>query len=135
MAYTGKFGSYLLADEHRGTVLSIVRSLVENISIPIFVKIRLLSTVPETIKFCRQLAEAGAALIAIHARYRVDLTLRTGPGARDGPAHLDQVEEIKRAVPSIPIIANGNVITWEDVQKNLDFTKAGKDRSFPPIYP
>ena len=29
VAYTGKFGSYLLAEEHRETVLSIVKALVE----------------------------------------------------------------------------------------------------------
>ena len=124
VAYAGKFGSFLLAEEHRGTVLSIVRALSQNIKIPIFVKIRLLDTVPETIRLCQQLVVAGASLIAIHARYRVDLTLRTGPSARDGPAYLDQVEEVKKVISSIPIIANGNVITWEDVERNLVDTGA-----------
>ena len=58
----------------------IFMSAQQNISLPIFVKIRLLDTVSKTIEFCKQLVDAGAALIAIHARYRVDLTLRTGPG-------------------------------------------------------
>jgi len=41
----------------------------------------------------------------------------------DGAAHLDQVRTIRAAIdPKIPIIANGNVITWEDVQKNLEET-------------
>ena len=124
IAYAGKFGSFLLAEEHRDTVLSMVRALSHSIRLPIFVKIRLLDTVPDTIRLCQQLVEAGASLIAIHARYRVDLTLRTGPGARDGPAHLDQVEQIKKVVDSIPIIANGNVITWEDVERNLISTGA-----------
>ena len=56
-----------------------------------FVKIRLLNTVEETIELVRQLHEAGAALVAVHARYRVNLVGRSGPGARDGAAHLDQV--------------------------------------------
>ena len=38
----------------------------------------------------------GASLIAIHARYRVNLVGRTGPGARDGAAHLDQVWKISK---------------------------------------
>lgn len=91
VAFTGHFGSYLLGDEDRETVLSMVKTLSANIKIPVFVKIRLLDSVPDTLLLCRQLVEAGASLIAIHGRYRVNLVGRTGPGARDGPAHLDQV--------------------------------------------
>jgi tRNA-dihydrouridine synthase len=54
----------------------------------------------------------------------VNLVARTGPGARDGPAHLDQISAIKDAVPEKPIIANGNVITWNDIVRNLEFTGA-----------
>ena len=93
IAHSGHFGSYLLGEEDRDTVLAIVRTLSTNLSIPLFVKIRLLDNVEETLRLCMQLADAGASLIAIHARYRVNLVGRTGPGARDGPAHLDQVRE------------------------------------------
>ena len=91
VAFTGHFGSYLLGEEDREIVLGMVRALNEHIRLPIFVKIRLLDTVDDTIRLCRQLADAGASLIAVHGRYRVNLVGRTGPGARDGPAHLDQV--------------------------------------------
>lgn len=125
IAFTGHFGSYLLDDADRPLVLDIVRTLARNLSIPIFVKIRLLNTLPETITLCRQLKEAGAALIAIHGRYRVNLVGRTGPGARDGPAHLDQIAAVVKEMGSeIPIIANGNVITWQDVVANQQLTGA-----------
>jgi tRNA-dihydrouridine synthase 1 len=91
IAHSGHFGSYLLGEEDRELVLSIVRKLSHNLSLPVFVKIRLLNTVEETLALCTQLRDAGAALIAIHARYRVNLVGRSGPGARDGAAHLDQV--------------------------------------------
>jgi tRNA-dihydrouridine synthase 1 len=91
IAYTGHFGSYLLGEEDRGTVLAMVSALDKALSVPVFVKIRLLDTIDDTIRLCKQLVEAGASLIAIHGRYRVNLVGRTGPGARDGPAHLDQV--------------------------------------------
>jgi hypothetical protein len=65
VAFTGHYGSFLLDDADRPLVLSIIRTLAENLSIPVFVKIRLLSTLPETIALCQQLAEAGAALIAV----------------------------------------------------------------------
>ena len=61
----------------------------------------------------------GASLITIHGRYRVNLVARTGAGARDGPAYLDQIAAIKQAIPNIPIISNGNITQWDDVVKNL----------------
>lgn len=47
---------------------------------------------------------------------------RTGPGARDGPALLDQVAQVKQTMPDFPIISNGNVITYEDVVSNRENT-------------
>jgi hypothetical protein len=57
-------------------------------------------------------------------RYRVNLVGRSGPGARDGAAHLDQIKDIKEEITSIPIIANGNIITGDDARENLEFTGA-----------
>ena len=135
IAFSGHFGSYLLNPEDRPLVLSLVRTLADNLSIPVFAKIRLLDTVPDTIELCQQLIEAGVSLIAIHGRYRVNLVGRSGPGARDGAAHLDQIKEVRTAIEnytakckggrkSVPIIANGNVITWDDVVRNQEFTGA-----------
>ena len=97
--------------------------MATQISKPIFVKIRLLNTVEESIRLCRQLVQAGACLITIHGRYRVNLVGRSGAGARDGPAFLDQIAAIRAAVPNIPMISNGNIITWKDVCSNLTLTK------------
>ncbi len=49
---------------------------------------------------------------------------RTGPGARDGPAMLDQIALVKKSMPDFPIISNGNVITYDDVVSNQQFTGA-----------
>ena len=122
-AYLGHFGSYLLGDDDRQLILDIVKAGSKAVSIPIFVKIRLLDTIEDTIKLCHQLRDAGASLIAIHARYRASWE-RTSAGARDGPAMLDQVLKVKESMPNFPIISNGNVITYEDVVKNKQLTKA-----------
>jgi tRNA-dihydrouridine synthase 1 len=126
VAHSGHFGSFLLDEIDRPLVLSMVHTIATSCKVPIFVKIRLLSTVEETILFCRQLIEAGAAVIAIHARHRVNLVNRSGPTARDGPALLDQVKVIVEAFADshVPIIANGNVRTYDDVTQNLVLTKA-----------
>lgn len=67
-AYVGHFGSYLLGEDDRRLILDIVRAGRDAVSVPIFVKIRLLDKVEDTIELCRQLRDAGASLIAIHAR-------------------------------------------------------------------
>ncbi len=111
-------------DADRPLILDLVRTIAENCSIPIFVKIRLLDKLEDTIILCRQLVQAGASLIAIHGRYRVNLVNRTGPGARDGPAHLDQIKAVRDAISEVPIICNGNVRSWSDVVENKNFTGA-----------
>lgn len=135
VAHAGHFGSFLLDEADRPLVLRLVSAIARHpqIKVPMFVKIRLLSTVEETIQLCRQLIEAGAALIAIHARHRVSLVNRSGPTARDGPALLDQVKVIRQTLHKlhhteglriVPIIANGNIRNWQDIQDNLAFTEA-----------
>ena len=122
-AYVGHFGSYLLDPADRSLILDIVKAGVKAVSIPIFVKIRLLDTYEETQELVRQLYEAGATLIAVHARYRATFH-RKGPGARDGPALLDQVARLKQAFPNKLLVTNGNTITYDDVEKNLKDTQA-----------
>lgn len=122
-AYLGHFGSYLLDPKDRDLICNIVREASRNVSIPIFCKIRLLDTLEDTIQLCRQLIDAGASLIAIHARYRASFE-RKGAGARDGPAMLDQVLNIKKVLGDFPIIANGNIVTYDDVESNIEFTGA-----------
>lgn len=56
-------------------------------------------------------------------RYRATFD-RKGPGARDGPALLDQVATIKKALPDLTIVSNGNIITYNDVVQNLKLTNA-----------
>ncbi|GKY91471.1 hypothetical protein MPSEU_000119400 [Mayamaea pseudoterrestris] len=129
-AYLGHFGSYLLDETDRDLVCSIVRAGVaagrqaRTPPLPIYCKIRLLETLEMTMTLCRQLAEAGASLIAIHARHRATWD-RKGPGARDGPALLDQVAEIRKVLPSsVRFIANGNVQNYQHVLDNFEVTGA-----------
>eukprot|EP00041_Stephanoeca_diplocostata_P038802 m.1556443 g.1556443 ORF g.1556443 m.1556443 type:complete len:770 (+) comp25272_c2_seq20:256-2565(+) len=121
IAHSGHFGSYLLGLEDRHIVRNMVTRLVGGLDIPVFCKIRLLDTVEDTVELCRDIAAAGCSLIAIHARYRGTATRR-----RDGPAHLDQLTQVVKALRSsnvqIPILANGNVRCAQDVVDNLQST-------------
>ena len=122
-AYVGHFGSYLLDPKDRQLIVEVVRAGVQAVSIPILVKIRLLDTFDETRQLVQQLYEAGATWIAVHARYRATYH-RQGPGARDGPALLDQVQQLKQLFPDRLLITNGNTISYDDVLHNLQFTRA-----------
>lgn len=122
-AYVGHFGSYLLDQKDRELIVSIVKAGVEAVDIPIFAKIRLLDQYEDTLELCQQLYNAGASLIAVHGRYRATYH-RKGPGARDGPALLDQVQQLKAAFPENLLITNGNTTTYNDVVTNLESTKA-----------
>ena len=124
VAYVGHFGSFLLDEVDRPLILDIVRTLSRGLTVPVFCKVRLLATTEMTIELCAALRDAGAALIAIHARHRVNLVNRTGPSARDGPALLDEVAKVRSAVPGVQLLSNGNVKTWEDVCANLAHTGA-----------
>ena len=110
-AYLGHFGSYLLGDDDRARVLDIVRAGSRAAGLPVFVKIRLLATVGETLALCRQLRDAGAALIAIHARCTC-LPGRVPPRetTRLGPLHshlpffcvISTLVQIERAGNGLP---------------------------------
>ena len=121
VAHAGNFGSYLCASETgRCIALRCVAAMAKRLPVPVFVKIRLLDEgVEETIDFCLKLREAGAKLIAVHARYRGSPTRR-----RDGPADLDAVRAIKAALPDMPILSNGNVRDAKDLLRALKNTHA-----------
>jgi tRNA-dihydrouridine synthase 1 len=122
-AFLGHFGSYLLDPSDRTLLCEIIKAGAAAVSIPIFCKIRLLATLKDTVELCQQLRDAGVSLIAIHGRRRATWE-RKGAGARDGPALLDQVAAIKKEIPEIPIITNGNTITYQHVVDNLNSTAA-----------
>lgn len=126
VAYSGHFGSYLLGTEDRELVKRLVSSMKRAVSlqnIPVCVKIRLLDTLEDTVQLVKDLRDSGADVVAIHGRKRATWHKR-GPGARDGPADLEAVREVRRAVEGISIVTNGNVRSAQDISSNLEFTGA-----------
>jgi len=87
---------------------------------PTSVKLRLCpsSSSPRssTIEFAVLLEQAGASWVTLHARH-VSARRR-----RQGAADLDVVRALKQAL-RVPVVSNGNVRTWEDVQRNKNETE------------
>lgn len=108
-------GAGLLKDP--AYMAELVKSVVDNVSIPVTVKTRLGMdgsniTILDTV---RRLEDAGAKALTVHCRTRAQ--------GHSGIADWSWIPRIKEVV-SIPIALNGSVFTAEDVKKAFEETNA-----------
>ncbi len=89
----------------------------QSFTVPVSAKLRLCQPPPKTVDFAQRLEAAGASWIALHAR-TVSARRR-----RHGAADLAEVARLKKYL-RIPVISNGNVRIFDDLQANFDFTGA-----------
>jgi len=115
IAKRGNYGSFLM--EQPELQVSLVRTLHENLGVPVTAKIRCFPDVDATVAYAKRLEAAGASMLGVHGR------TRAMKGSAFGMADWGQIAAVKRAV-SIPVIANGNIGRFEDVQACLDATGA-----------
>ena len=105
----GKMGAALLKEPE--TAINILKTLVDNLSIPVSCKIRVLSNVEETLELCERLASTGISAIAVHGRT-----------VHERPQHANRNEVLKEisARLKVPVIANGGS---KEIQKHSDIFK------------
>ncbi|KAL0959840.1 hypothetical protein HGRIS_011516 [Hohenbuehelia grisea] len=116
-AREGHYGAYLLGPKDRKLVQDIVSDMSNSLTVPISVKLRLCNPAPSTIDLGLSLEACGASWVALHAR---TISARN---RRKGAADLSVVKNLKEAL-TIPVVSNGNVRQWQDLQKNLEVTGA-----------
>jgi tRNA-dihydrouridine synthase len=113
IARRGNYGSFLLENEE--LVLKIVGYLVNNLKCGVSCKIRLFTDLKRSYQLAKNLEENGIKVLTIHGRTREqnkDLT---------GLSNWQAIRKIKELI-NVPIIANGGIEEFEDIQKCFDST-------------
>lgn len=92
----GGMGVALLYDLERAKC--ILKALVDNLSIPVTCKVRIMPDLEETLRTVKELESTGISAIAIHGRTKIERPQH--------PVHIDVIKEIAKVL-KIPVIANG----------------------------
>ena len=108
-------GSKYMQDVDR--IYNTVKSIVENVNIPVTVKIRIgwdhnSINILET---SEAIIKAGASALAIHGRTKSDYYA--------GTVNYDLIRQVKEWHPDFPIIVNGDINSPEKAKEILEFTK------------
>lgn len=98
------------------TASAVVEAVVNAVDVPVTVKVRsgfedgVITAVP----FAKAAEEAGAKMIAVHARFA-----KQGFG---GEPDWDVIRQVKETVKHIPVLGNGDVFTPQDAERMLETT-------------
>ncbi|GBM12352.1 tRNA-dihydrouridine(16/17) synthase [NAD(P)(+)]-like, partial [Araneus ventricosus] len=110
------YGSFLQDD------WDLIRSLVQKacyeLPVPVTCKMRILpGHFKKSVEYARMLEHAGCSVLTVHGRTREQ------KGHATGLASWEVIKEIKANV-NIPVIANGNILSFDDVEACLERTGA-----------
>jgi len=115
IAKRGNYGAFLM--ENFDLVYQLVNNLHRNLSIPIFCKIRIFNDIDKTLQLARIIEKAGCQLLTVHGR------TKEMKGQFTGLADWNVIKRIKKSI-SIPVVSNGNVRDFNDVEACIRFTGA-----------
>lgn len=113
IAKKGNYGSYLMDDFEK--VKNIISTLAEQLTVPIFCKIRVFESIEKTITYAKMIEKSGCSLLAVHGRTREQ------KGQNTGYVSFDHIRAVKNAL-SIPVVSNGGVLTHRDIKNAVEIT-------------
>lgn len=113
IARRGHYGAFLQDDWE--LVYQLIRTLHENLKVPVTAKFRCFPTIEKTVKYAKMMERAGAQILTCHGRTRQQR------GTLSGLADWEQIKAVKEAV-SVPVFANGNILFHSDIEDCLRAT-------------
>jgi tRNA-dihydrouridine synthase 1 len=117
IAKKGGYGSFL--QEQQDLIHSLIKSLHENLPVPVTAKIRILENKEKTLAYAKNVLSAGASILTVHGR------VREAKGHKTGLADWDYIRYLRDNLPKETVIfANGNILCHADIEKCLEATGA-----------
>ena len=114
IARMGHYGSFLLDNPEE--VYKIVGYLCNNnLKCGVSCKIRLFPDLSKTFELVKKLEDLGISVLTVHGRTKEQKSQKCGK------CNWDAIKEIKKLV-KIPVIANGGLGTFEDIDKCFEYT-------------
>jgi tRNA-dihydrouridine synthase 1 len=117
IARRGHYGSFL--QEDWDTIHKLIKTLHEQLDVPITAKMRILDTKERTLDYAKMILDAGASIITVHGRQREQ------KGHNTGLADWTVLRYLREQLPPETVIfANGNILQHDDIERCLEETKA-----------
>ncbi|KAI3400949.1 hypothetical protein diail_1157 [Diaporthe ilicicola] len=117
IARKGHYGAFLQEDQE--LIHTMIKTLHENLPVPVTAKIRILETKEATLAYAKNVLSAGASILTVHGRRREQ------KGHMTGVADWGYIRHLRENLPPDTVIfANGNVLQHGDLQRCLDATGA-----------
>ncbi|KAJ1448879.1 hypothetical protein M885DRAFT_623043 [Pelagophyceae sp. CCMP2097] len=117
IAKKGNYGAFLLED--CDLVVDILTKLSANLKCKVTAKIRLFPDMERTLELVDRICESGVSMLTVHGRTKEMKQQFTGKCDWQGIASV-----VERVRGRIPVVANGGIETFEDVERCLMATKA-----------
>lgn len=117
IARKGHYGAFLQEDQE--LIHTMIKTLHENLDVPVTAKIRILETKEASLAYARNVLSAGASILTVHGRRREQ------KGHMTGVADWEYIRYLRDNLPPETVIfANGNVLQHGDLERCLDATGA-----------